>query len=99
MRTDGYSEVKWEKESSGNAMNIKLYDIEGHEVAIDGINLLTDGPSEWSEWMTPKTNVENSTFNIGHMNLGDKNIGDTYTYTANGWVATANYGDGDNTRY
>ena len=77
-RSDGYSEARWEKSSRGT-YDLHIYDLKGNEKSLDGINFLKDGPDGWSKWMTPKTNVENSCFDIGSFNLGEKNEGDQYT--------------------
>ena len=45
----------------------------------DGVNLAADTSDGWSEWMTPKYNVDNSLFVLGYAYLGDKKVGDYYT--------------------
>lgn len=77
-RSDGYTEARWKKSSRGT-YDLHIYDLKGNEKSLDEINLLKDGPDGWSKWMTPKTNIENSCFDIGSLNLGEKNEGDQYT--------------------
>lgn len=45
----------------------------------DGVNLVTNSSSEWSEWLTPEYSRENRCFTIGKIELGDKAVGDAYT--------------------
>lgn len=46
---------------------------------IVGKNLAAETSSEWSEWMTPKTDKNNSTFTVTYAELGEKSVGDAYT--------------------
>lgn len=45
----------------------------------DGVNLAIGSNSEWSEWMTPESNLENRTFNVANAYLTDKRVGESYT--------------------
>ena len=79
-RLDGYAKVKWD--NTGTIRNIKLLDNEENEISLLGINLVQDvntGKDGFSEWLVPKRNVENSCFNIGTANLGEKKVGDSYS--------------------
>lgn len=77
-RNDGYSKVVWEIEQSSGTINAVFYDNSGNKISYNGLNLVMDGPIGWSEWMTPKYNVQNSCFEIGVANLGEKQEGDIY---------------------
>ncbi len=80
LRTDGFSEVRWNQKEGSSVWNLELYDLTGAPVELDGINLaFANLNSGWSEWMTPQFNTDNFTFNIGSMNLGEKSAGDEYT--------------------
>ena len=79
-RIDGYSVASWEK--SGDVWNIHFTNVSGQEIGVVGLNLARDiryGADGWSEWMSPKKDTKNSTFNIGYVNLGEKSEGDLYT--------------------
>ncbi len=81
LRKDGFSEARWEKQNGSSVRNLALYAPNGETVPLDGINLAMDaeGNNDWSEWKIPLYGVENSTFNIGCANLGEKAVGDFYT--------------------
>lgn len=81
-RVDGYSEARWIPDENETTRNVSFYTEDGESVSIEGINLIRDmktGPDGWSAWMTPVVNGVNSCFDIGVVNLGDKQAGDTYT--------------------
>ena len=80
VRSDGYSVASWEK--SGDTWNVHFTVLSGEETDLTGRNLARDiryGADGWSEWMMPRQNVTNSTFNIGTVNLGEKKENDLYT--------------------
>ena len=77
LRTDGYSTAKWINKN--NVYNVHLYNIEKEEISLAGINLAKDIKDDWSEWMSPKYDTVNSCMNIGYLNLGEKNTGDSFT--------------------
>ena len=45
----------------------------------DGINIAVGTSSEWSDWMTPAYNEQNSCFNIAYAYPGERQVGDAYT--------------------
>ena len=78
-RTDGYAKAVWLQD--GNIWNIQFEDAEGEPVPMDGLNLAMDvqaGPDGWSPWIFPRVNASNVSLEIGTMNLGEKQVGDTY---------------------
>ena len=77
LRTDGYSSTKWIKKD--NTYNVHLYDLENEEISLTGINLAKDVKDNWSEWISPKFNSNNSCGTFGYLNLGDKMTGDSFT--------------------
>lgn len=82
IRADGYSEARWKYNGITNVYDVLFFSDNDEKVGINGLNLAMDisGDSEhWSEWMNPTLNISNSCFYIGTVNLGDKNVGDTYT--------------------
>ena len=82
LRTDGYAEARWNREEDSAVRNLTLLDLDGNEVSMEHLNLAKDirfDDSGWSEWMIPTTNVKNSCFNIGTVNLGKRTEGDAYT--------------------
>lgn len=75
-RAEGYCKVNW---SNGD---IVLYNTVGTTIPLDGINLARDvkvGENGWSDWIKPKYDELNSTFRIGVAELGEKEVGDSYT--------------------
>lgn len=75
-RIDGYSKADWSKE------DVSFCDIDGNILPLEGINLFTTYLScgnSWSEWMTPTPGMENCTFYIGTINLGENEAGDVYS--------------------
>ena len=88
-RTDGYSTIKWNRNEKTGAYDSYFYTKQGQEIEIDGINLVRDIPGnfvnlpkeygQWSRWITPSYNTNNSTFFIGCVNLGSKNEYDRFT--------------------
>ena len=79
-RTDGFSMVVWEEKDE--IRNIKLYNTHGEAIELAGINLAKDlnlDQDEWSNWMTPTVDIENSCFGIGTVNLGKKEDGALFT--------------------
>lgn len=81
LRADGYAKAIWAQDGNGT-WNIRLEDLAGMKVPLEGRNLARDiriGQDGWSEWMTPNPNILNCTFNIGTVNLGPKQDGDVYT--------------------
>lgn len=80
LRTDGFSEARWVKAADSSVRNLELFDLTGNMVPLDGINLAQDLEGDgWSAWLSPVNNAQNSCFNIGSMNLGEKAEGDVYT--------------------
>ncbi len=82
MRTDGYSKAVWKLGENGKTWNLRLEDLSGNSVSLEGKNLARDlnlGKDEWSEWIEPKLGIENYSINIGCANLGEKFPGDIYT--------------------
>ncbi len=79
-RTDGYAKAVWEQ--TDEVWKIHFKDLNGKEVAIDGLNLVKDTRYDtdgWSEWLSPTYNVANSCPGIGSVNLGECKEGDIYT--------------------
>ena len=82
VRTDGYCEAQWIREDGKAATEVRLLDDKGENLLANHLNLATNlqfGTDGWSQWMIPRMNIVNSTFNIGTVNLGDKQEGDAYT--------------------
>lgn len=80
-RVDGYSEVRWQFNEDSGAYDMQFYTADGQNVAPDGLNLTIDVPGDdekWSAWMIPTYNINNATFEIASINLGDKKEGDEY---------------------
>lgn len=75
-RTEGFAKAVWEKQNS--ITSVVFYDVDGNRVDPRGINLVLDQDGKWSEWMTPRSDSENSCFTIGTVNLGEKAEGDIY---------------------
>ena len=46
----------------------------------DGVNLAVGTSDEWSEWMAPEYNQENKGFTFAQANIGNKQVGDYYTF-------------------
>gem|GEM_PF-7100795 len=79
-RTDGYASVVWKK--NNGFWSTHFNNLIGEEISSKGINLVKSeegASSEWSEWIRPKYNTVNSTYNIGQVILGDKKKGDVYS--------------------
>lgn len=76
LRTDGYSMARWIKKN--DVYSLHLYDLDSNEIPLSGINLAKDIKDDWSEWITPKYNIVNSTGDFGYLNLGEKNTGDSF---------------------
>lgn len=80
-RIDGYSKATWEPSALG-VKSIRFYDVDKNQVDYDNLNLVFDYETDfngWSEWMIPQTDTINRCFNITSVNLGEREIGDTYT--------------------
>ena len=45
----------------------------------DGINVANGTSNQWSDWMTPAYDAENSCFTIAYAYPGERQVGDTYT--------------------
>ena len=82
IRTDGYSEVRWIFNEETDSYDIQFFSLDGVRISTDDKNLAIDIPGDdknWSEWMIPEYNTDNSTIYIGTINLGEKKAGDVYT--------------------
>ena len=81
-RNDGYSKVVWMQGET--CTEVHVYNTEGNEVDLSGINLARDikcGSEGWSDWLMPTYNTVNSCQGIGSTTLGPKQDGDLYTCT------------------
>lgn len=79
-RIEGYSTVVWEDD--GKVKKAQYYNLDNDLIKCEGINIIQNivyNPDGWSDWMTPIPGYENSYFDIGFTNLGDKTSGDAYS--------------------
>ncbi len=78
---EGYARVEWKTDENG-IWYVEFYNSRGDNIPLEGKNLamnIKESFDSWSDWMTPKYDIENSTFTLGSVILGKKQIGDSYT--------------------
>ena len=79
LRTDGYAEALWTLDEPTGSYAVSFVDASGNTVRNERLNMIKDGPYEWSAWMTPEPNMANRSFRLATLNLGDAAEGDVYT--------------------
>lgn len=66
-------------EQTGVIASQEKFDQIMNSIRGDGVNLVKDSSSEWSDWMIPKKDANNRTFDVAVLELGEKQVDDPYT--------------------
>lgn len=82
IQPGGYVAISQEWDKDWKLLSRTYLDENCEPVQLHGLHIFWNiefGEDGWSDWMTPRYGIENSTFTIGYADLGEKTLGDAYT--------------------